>query len=227
MDVGMMMVFASYGWDELFRPARVGRGNPPRAARRRSRLRLSVVGRTSLQRLLVRPRQPPADELSDGGVPEHRSGHRRGHRPLARPAAGRGAGGGARPAEQGTAAPGSRPRPGAARVRRVSHEHGRIARALRRSGADDRQRAEDRVHRRRRQILQAAADRDPPAAAAFVRRTHLRRGVERGFRRVRRQAWRAHGDVRRPPVGDAAAGHRARARTAPSVPRHRRRRTSC
>ena len=27
MDVGMMMVFASYGWDELLR-----RGNPPRAA---------------------------------------------------------------------------------------------------------------------------------------------------------------------------------------------------
>ena len=44
---------------------------------------------------------------------------------------------------------------------------------------------------------------------------------------VRRQAWRAHGDVRRPPVGDAAADHRARARTAPPVPRHRRRRTSC
>ena len=206
---------------ELFRPARMGRGNPPRAARRRSRLRLPVVGRTSLQRLLVRPRQPSADDVSDGGVPEHRSGHRRGHRPLARSAARRRAGGGARPAEQGPIALGHRPRAGAARVRRFPHEHGRIARALRRSGADDRQRAQDRIHRRRRQILQAAADRDPPAAAAFLRRPHLCGGVERGFGRVRRQARRAYGDVRRPPVGDAVAGDRARARTAPQVPRHR------
>ena len=30
----------------------------------------------------------------------------------------------------------------------------------------------------------------------------------------------SHGDVCRPPLGDAAAGHRARARTAPPVPRH-------
>ena len=67
MDVGMMMVFASYGWEDCSDAARVGRGNPPRAARRRSRLRLSVVGRAPLQRLLVRPRQPPADDLSDGG----------------------------------------------------------------------------------------------------------------------------------------------------------------
>ena len=57
----------------------------------------------------------------------------------------------------------------------------KVARALRRGGADDRQRAEDRVYRRRRQILQAAAHRDPAAAATFVRRPHLRRGFQRGF----------------------------------------------
>ena len=47
---------------ELLRRARVGRGDPAGAARRRSRLRLPVVGRAPLQRLLVRARQPPADD---------------------------------------------------------------------------------------------------------------------------------------------------------------------
>ena len=69
MDVGMMMVFASYGWDELLRSARVGRGDPPRAHRRRFRLRLPVVGGASFQRLLVRARQPRAHDPSDGLCP--------------------------------------------------------------------------------------------------------------------------------------------------------------
>ena len=97
MDVRMMMVFASYGWENCSDAARVGRGNPPRTARGRSRLRLPVVGRAPLQRLLVRARQPPADVVSDGRLSEYRPGHRRGHHPLARPAARRRAGGGARP----------------------------------------------------------------------------------------------------------------------------------
>src|SRR2546425_888469 len=54
---------------------------------------------------------------------------------------------------------------GAARVRRLSPQHGRVARALRRSGADDRERAEHRLHRGRRHVLQAAAHRNPAAAA--------------------------------------------------------------
>ena len=82
-------------------------------------------------------------------------------------------------------------------------EHGRIARPLRRGRADDRQRAQDRLHGRRRQVLQAAAHRDPAAAAAFVRRPHLCRGLERGLGRLGRQARRPYRDVRRPAVGDA------------------------
>ena len=56
---------------------------------------------------------------------------------------------------------------------------------LRRGRAHDRQRAQDRLHGRRRQVLQAAAHRDQAAAAALVRRPHLRRGLERGFSRTR------------------------------------------
>jgi hypothetical protein len=57
MDVGMMMVFASYGWDdcsdarvwdEEIRLARLAADLPG--------LRLLVVGRAPLQRLLVRAR---------------------------------------------------------------------------------------------------------------------------------------------------------------------------
>ena len=47
------------------------------------------------------------------------------------------------------------------------------------------------------------------------------------FGRFRRQARRAHGDVRRPAVGDAAAGDRARPRAAPQVSRHRAAAASC
>ena len=64
MDVGMMMVFASYGWencsdkrvwDEEIRLARLAADFG---------LRLPVVGRASLQRLLVRARQHPADDAT-------------------------------------------------------------------------------------------------------------------------------------------------------------------
>ena len=109
------------------------------------------------------------------------------------------------------------PRPGAARVRRLPPQHGQIARPLRRGRADDHQRAEDRLHGGRRQVLQAAAHRDPPAAAALLRRPHLCRGVERGFGPLGRQTRRPHGDVRRPAVGDAAAGDRAWPGAAPAI----------
>ena len=66
------------------------------------------------------------------------------------------------------------------------------------------ERAQDRLHRGRRPVLQAAAHRDPPAAAAFLRRAHLRRRLQRGLSQFRRQARRAHGDVRRPALGNAA-----------------------
>ena len=42
-----------------------------------------------------------------------------------------------------------------------------------------------------------------------------------------RQDRRAHGDVRRPALGDARAGHRAGPRAAPQVPRHRAAARSC
>ena len=227
MDVGMMMVFASYGWencsdarvwDEEIRLART---------RRRSGLRLPVVGRTPLQRLLVRAGQHPADDLSDGALPEYRCRHGRRDPALARSAAGRRTGRGAGQSVQGPVPVRHGPRPRAPRIRRLPSQHGRIARTLRRGRADDRQRAEDRLHRRRRAVLQAAAHRDPAAAAALLRRPHLRRGVQRGLRSVRRQTRRPYGDVRRPAVGDAAAGDRARAEAAPPVPRHRSSRTSC
>ncbi len=86
---------------------------------------------------------------------------------------------------------------------------------------------EDRVYRGRRQVLQTAAHRDPAAAAIFVRRAHLRRRVERGFDRLGRQARRPYRHVRRPSVGDAAAQYRARPRTAPQISRHRAACTSC
>src|SRR5712672_90481 len=55
------------------------------------------------------------------------------------------------------------------------------SRALRRSGANDRERAEHRLHRGRRHVLQAAAHRHPAAAALFLSRAYLGRGVERGL----------------------------------------------
>ena len=69
--------------------------------------------------------------------------------------------------------------------------------------------------------LQAAAHRDPAAAAALVRRPHLRRGLERGLGRLGRQARRPYRDVHRPAVGDARAADRARPHPASQVPRHR------
>ena len=224
MDVGMMMVFASYGWDNCPDAPGLGRGDPACPAGRRSRLRLPVVGRTPFQRLFVRARQHPADDLSGGTVPEYRSRHGRGDPALARSAAGRGASGGARLPVQGAVPLRHGPRPRPPRVRRVPPQHGRIARAFRRGGANDRRRAEDRLHRRRRPVLPAAAHRDPPASAIQLRRPHLCRGVQRGFGRVRRKARRPHGDVRRPAMGDAPARDRAWAGAASPVPWHRSRR---
>ena len=227
MDVGMMMVFASYGWencsddrvwDEEIRLARLAAD---------SGLRLPVVGRASLQRLLVRARQHPPHDLPDGALSRHRCRHGGRHPALARSAARRRECRRARHAEQGQASPRHGPRSGAARVRRLPPQHGRIARPLRRGGADDHQRAQDRLHGGRRQVLQAAAHRDPPAAAALVRRAHLRRGVERGLRRFRRQARRPYRDVRRPALGDAGAADRARADAASQVSRHRAADASC
>src|SRR5579862_4340242 len=45
------------------------------------------------------------------------------------------------------------PRPRAPGIRRLPPQYGRVPRPLRRGGADDRQRAEDRLHRRRRAVL--------------------------------------------------------------------------
>ena len=68
MDVGMMMVFASYGWEncsddrvwnEEIRLARIAADFG---------LRLPVVGRAPFQRLLLRARQHPADDLPDGAA---------------------------------------------------------------------------------------------------------------------------------------------------------------
>ena len=215
MDVGMMMVFASYGWENCS-DARVW-DEEIRLARLAADLGFDCLWSAehhfndysfvpdNLQLMTYLTAACPDIDLGTAAVivPWHD--------PL-------------RVAEQaavldflskGRLRLGLGPRPGAARVRRLSPQHGRVARALRRGGADDRQRAEDRVYRRRRQILQAAAHRDPSAAAAFIRRAHLRRRVERGLRSFRRQARRPYGDVRRPAVGVAAAEHRTRARTAP------------
>jgi alkanesulfonate monooxygenase SsuD/methylene tetrahydromethanopterin reductase-like flavin-dependent oxidoreductase (luciferase family) len=66
-----------------------------------------------------------------------------------------------------------------------------------------------------RREFAAAADRDPAAAAIFLRRPHLRRGVQRGLDLLRRQARCPYRHIRRPPMGNAAAGHRTRPRAAP------------
>src|SRR5579871_2034078 len=76
------------------------------------------------------------------------------------------------------------------------------------------------MFRSQRQILPATAHRNPAASQIFVRRAHLCRRLERRLDRLRRQTRRSHCDVRRSPVGDAAAGHRTRPRIAPQIPRH-------
>ena len=221
MDVGMMMVFASYGWDNCS-DARVW-DEEIRLARLAADLGFDCLWSAEhhFNDYSFVPDNLQLMTYLTALCPEYRPGHRRRHPAVARSAARRREGRRARHAEQGPAAPRPGARPGAARVRRVPPQHGRVARALRRGGADDRQGAEDRLHRGRRQVLQAAAHRDPPAPAAFLRRPHLRRGLERGLDRFRRQARCPHGHVRRPAVGDAAARDRARPRTPPPVPRHR------
>src|SRR3546814_3983344 len=59
---------------ELPRRPRLGGGYPAGPDRRRFRLRLPLVGRAPLQRLFVRTRQHPTDDLSSGAVPPHRRG---------------------------------------------------------------------------------------------------------------------------------------------------------
>ena len=224
MDVGMMMIFAGLWLGGHRRRPGVGRRAAAGAAGGRSRLRRAVVGRASLLRLLVLPGQPPAHDVSRRRVSEHRPRHRGGDPAVARSAARRRAGGGARPSVQGTAAAWPRARPRPARVRGVPRHDGRIARALRRGGADDRERAAHRRDGGRRQALPAAAHRDPAAAEIQFRRPHLCGGVERGLGGGGGAAWRAHGDVLRPAVADAAAGDPAQSRPAPQIPWHARRR---
>ena len=57
---------------------------------------------------------------------------------------------------------GIRSRPGPSRVRGVWHEHGRIAGAFRRGGTDDSRGAQYWLHRGQREILPATADGDSP-----------------------------------------------------------------
>ena len=206
---------------ELPRRSRMGRGDPAGRSCRQFRLRLPVVGRAPFQRLLLRARQSPPHDLPDGTSSRHRCRHGSRHPALARSVARGRERRRARHAEQGQASPRHGARPGAARIRRLPPQHGQIARPLRRGGADDRQGAQDRLHRGRRPILQAAAHRNPPTAAAFLRRAHLCRGVERGFGQFRRQARRPYGDVCRQALGDAAACDRAWPRSPPQIPWHR------
>ncbi len=114
MDVGMMMVFASYGWDDC--PDQRVWDEEIRLARLAADLGFDCLWSAehhfndysfvpdNLQLMSYLTAACPNIDLGTAAV----------IRPLARPAAGRGAGGGARPAEQGTAAPGSRPRLGTA-----------------------------------------------------------------------------------------------------------------
>ena len=124
MDVGMMMVFASYGWDacpddqvwdEEIRLARLAADFGVRRA---------VVGRASLQRLFLRAGQPAPDVLPRGRLPGHELGHGGRHPALARSAARGRERRRCGPAVQGQAparhGPGARP----ARVRGLQAQHG-------------------------------------------------------------------------------------------------------
>ena len=61
------------------------------------------------------------------------------------------------------------------------------------------------LHRGQRDLLPAAPDGDPAPAAAFLRRAHLRRCRQRRVGSLGCPAWRAHHHVRRPPLGNADA----------------------
>src|ERR1700758_2829502 len=147
MDVGMMMVFASYGWDDCS-DARVWE-EEIRLARLAADLGFDCLWSAeppfnaysfvpdNLQLMTYLTALCPNIDLGTAAVilPWHD--------PL-------------RVAEnaavldmlsKGPAAPRPWPRPGAAGVRRFPPEHGRVARALRRGGSDDRQCTEDWVYR--------------------------------------------------------------------------------
>ena len=84
---------------------------------------------------------------------------------------------------------------------------GRIERAVRRGVRDDPARPSHRVHGGRWAVLPAAEDGDPPAPEAKLRRPRLRGGLLRRLGGVGGQAECAHGDVRRPALAPAHAGH--------------------
>ena len=88
-----------------------------------------------------------------------------------------------------------------------------FARTVRRSLGDDPGGIAHRLHRGTRQILSAAADRDPAATGTQFRGPHLRSRLQRGLDRGGRAAEGAHADVRRPAVAAAPAGDRAVSRS--------------
>ena len=120
-------------------------------------------------------------------------------------------------AVQGAAALGHRPRPGAARVRRLRGTMDESRERFDEAAPMIVERAAHRLHRGRRQALQAAADRDPAAAGAQLRRPDLCGGVERDFGRSPPPSSARNGDVLRPAVADAAAGDRAQPRAAVTI----------
>ena len=156
--------------------------DPPGAAGRRAGLRRALVGGAPFLRLLVLPGQHAAAVVPGAALHARRPGHRGDHPAMERPAARRREGIDARPAERRSRAAGDRPRLGAPRVRRLPRHDGRLARALRRGGGDDSGGAAHRLHRGSREVLSAAAHRDPAAARTQLRRPHLRGGLQRGLR---------------------------------------------
>ena len=87
MDVGMMMVFASYGWDDCS-DARVWQ-EEIRLARLAADLGFDCLWSAEhhFNDYSFVPDKPAADDLSDRALPQRRSWHRSGHPALARPAA--------------------------------------------------------------------------------------------------------------------------------------------
>ncbi len=177
-------------------------GDPPGSAGGRTWVRRHLVGRTSLLRLFVLPRQHAVAVVS--GAALHACGPRHGgdHPAVERSTARGGEGVGARSAEQWARQAGARARPGTARVRRVPRHHGRLARTLRRGVGDDPAGFAHRLHRGPWQVLSAAKDRDPPAPGTQLRGAHLCGRLQRGLDRGGRAAEGADADVR----GSAVAG---------------------
>ena len=83
MDVGMMMVFASYGWENCSDARRAGRGNPPCVGSPPiSAFLIEACGRsqniTSTTILFVPDNLQLMPYLTFYRLPKHRSGHRGG-----------------------------------------------------------------------------------------------------------------------------------------------------